>query len=36
MVKCTKCELENIEEILDLLGEGKLYQCNECMKVFVK
>ena len=36
MTKCPKCKKENIEEVLDLVGEGKMYQCNECMKVFVK
>ena len=37
-MKCPKCEKENAEEILELVGEPiqRLYQCNECMKIFVK
>ena len=36
MPKCKKCDSENTEQVLDLLGEGKLYQCIECKTVFTQ
>ena len=36
MPKCKECESEKIELVLEILGEGKLYQCKECKTIFVK
>ena len=36
-MKCPKCEKSNYEDILILDEINKtVYQCNECMKVFVQ
>lgn len=37
-MECPKCSKIDIEELLELIGEPiqRLYQCNDCMKVFIQ